>query len=289
MSTTLLKIIALLLMTVAHIGEFFPDTPMILNYIGRLPGTLFFFCAVEGFTHTKNKRIYLIRLYAMSQLMTCIDFVLPRLLPAPPEMYMGSYITNNVFLEIFIMMVLVYIWDTCAKDKKKLVLGTVLFILYQIVGNVILGKCLRYEGAAQSALAHSVAGLYNDYFMGNPALYVDCLIPIFYLFRKWEGDKDYRRPVIAFVVWWAVYAVLAVLLPTNIAQSLPVGVFVERLGHGFLDRAFKYCYQWMMIFVLPFLLCYNGKKGKGWKCLFYTYYPLHIVCLYCLSALFYRT
>ena len=279
-------------MTVDHIGEFFPDTPLFLRYIGRLSCSIFFFCAVEGFTHTRNKKTYLIRLYAMSQLMTCIDLVLPRLFPVPSKMYMVALrqcIPNNVFLEIFITMVLIYIWDTYAKDRKKLVLGTLIFFFYQIVGNILFEKILWYtDSTIQRGIAYSVAGLYGNYFMGGAALHVDCLIPIFYLFRKREGDKDYRRPAIAFVVWWAVYVVFAVLLPTSIAQFLPFDLF-GRHNAVFLDRVFKIGYQWMMIFALPFLLCYNGKKGKGWKYLFYTYYPLHIVCLYCLSALFYRT
>lgn len=291
MSTTLLKIIALLFMTVDHIGEFFPDMPLFLRYIGRLSCTIFFFCAVEGFTHTRNKRTYLIRLYVMSQLMTCIDCALPQLFPVPSKMYMGDplpYISNNVFLEIFIMMMLVYIWDVFAKDKKKLVLGTLIFFLYQIVGNILFDRILWYTDLTQSIIAYSVAGLYNGYFMGSTALYVDCLIPIFYLFRRRAGDKDYRRPAIVFVVWWAVYVIYAVLLPTRIVDAMSFELF-GRHGAVFLERVFKCCYQWMMIFALPFLLCYNGKKGKGWKYLFYTYYPLHIVCLYCLSALFYRT
>ncbi len=37
--------------------------------------------------------------------------------------------------------------------------------------------------------------------------------------------------------------------------------------------------QWAMIFALPIILLYNGKKGRGMKYLFYVYYPLHIFIL----------
>ena len=40
-----------------------------------------------------------------------------------------------------------------------------------------------------------------------------------------------------------------------------------------------YSIQWLMIFALPFLLYYNGKKGKGVKYMFYIAYPLNIVVL----------
>ncbi|MBP8312513.1 hypothetical protein J4G49_07380 [Clostridium neonatale] len=36
----------------------------------------------------------------------------------------------------------------------------------------------------------------------------------------------------------------------------------------------------MMIAALPFMLCYNGKKGTGLKYLFYFFYPIHIAILY---------
>ena len=34
--------------------------------------------------------------------------------------------------------------------------------------------------------------------------------------------------------------------------------------------------QWAMVFALPFMLLYNGERGRGLKYFFYLYYPLHI-------------
>ena len=37
--------------------------------------------------------------------------------------------------------------------------------------------------------------------------------------------------------------------------------------------------QWMMIGALPLMLFYNGQKGRGYKWLFYIFYPAHIFLL----------
>ena len=38
--------------------------------LGRLSAPLFLFCAVEGFTHTRSRKTYFLRVYALSALMT---------------------------------------------------------------------------------------------------------------------------------------------------------------------------------------------------------------------------
>lgn len=47
---------------------------------------------------------------------------------------------------------------------------------------------------------------------------------------------------------------------------------------------FKY-YSWMMLGALPFLVSYNGQRGKGWKYFFYVFYPLHIFVLYYIGGI----
>lgn len=45
-------------------------------------------------------------------------------------------------------------------------------------------------------------------------------------------------------------------------------------------------YQWMMLLALPFLILYNGQKGKGYKYFFYFFYPIHLIILYLVGRAF---
>lgn len=58
-----IKIIALILMLMDHIGEFFPDSPIWFRWLGRLAAPLFFYALAVGFQHTRNRKKYLLRLY----------------------------------------------------------------------------------------------------------------------------------------------------------------------------------------------------------------------------------
>lgn len=76
MTTFGLKFLALLLMVIDHIGLFFPFTPIWFRWLGRLSAPLFIFCMVYGFSYTKNRKIYLIRMYLFGVGMAIMDLIL---------------------------------------------------------------------------------------------------------------------------------------------------------------------------------------------------------------------
>lgn len=85
-----LKILAAILMTIDHIGMYFPGTPSILRWIGRLSFPLFLFCMTQGYRHTRSRKKYLLRLYCMSLVMTAIIYLCG-----------SDYGYHNIFLTLF--------------------------------------------------------------------------------------------------------------------------------------------------------------------------------------------
>lgn len=66
---TQLKLLALLFMLIDHIHYFFEFTgkvPGAFFVIGRLSAYLFLFCMVEGFSHTRSRIKYFLRVYMMA-------------------------------------------------------------------------------------------------------------------------------------------------------------------------------------------------------------------------------
>jgi uncharacterized protein involved in cysteine biosynthesis len=48
MSSTVLKLIALILMLIDHVAEFIPGIPVWFHWLGRISAPLFMFCMIWG-------------------------------------------------------------------------------------------------------------------------------------------------------------------------------------------------------------------------------------------------
>ena len=57
MSATLLKFFALFFMTLDHIYDYFPGSPLFFKWIGRISAPIFLFLSCESYRHTSKKII----------------------------------------------------------------------------------------------------------------------------------------------------------------------------------------------------------------------------------------
>ena len=121
-------------------------------------------------------------------------------------------------------------------------------------------------GFGELHLEYLVGGLLPNVFYTEGGFLVVVLGLLFYWYReepKWLAGT--------FAVTCLIYAVL---------------VLVE--GGFSPERVFYEDYQWMMALAIPFFLAYNGKRGAGYKYLFYVFYPAHIVLLFFIGNLIYK-
>ena len=69
MNTFRLKMIALILMVIDHIGLYFAWAPGWFRLLGRGSYPLFLFCMIWGYHYTHDRKKYLLRLYLMGVFM----------------------------------------------------------------------------------------------------------------------------------------------------------------------------------------------------------------------------
>lgn len=301
MSTTALKLIALLLMTVDHVGQFIPNMPIALHWIGRLSAPVFLYCTVQGISHTHSKTNYLLRLYAAGIVMGVLPIMLGvishSILNFSPE-----HFSNNIFRTLFSLSVLCCLIDSFQRKDKNRKKHLLLYVVWQAGAYLILLLIAKINSNSPTTLFTMVSE-----FLPN------LLGSIYYLEGGWIFlilgvlffcTKDNKKALaLGYLSFCAAYFLLtatqlvahvlikirylAYLLQAqwlaNFQESLYEIIWVHSgLTPNYspnLDLLFT-DYQWMMVGALPLLLAYNGQRGKGYKYFFYLYYPVHIIFLY---------
>ena len=113
MTSNQLKLIAMVLMTIDHVGvELFPQM-RILRIIGRLTFPIFAYMIAEGCVHTKNRKKYLLTIVAFAAVCQLVYLV------AMGSLYMCILVTFTLSI------ILIYAFANAAKHKN--VMGWILF------------------------------------------------------------------------------------------------------------------------------------------------------------------
>lgn len=264
-SSCSLKILALFLMTLDHIyvylgGGILP-VPHSFTLLGRISAPLFLFAMAEGFSHTHNRLAYLKRLYIASVLMSIGNLLVNSYLPHPK----GAMVINGMFATLFVTGL--YIWgiellaaSIRQKKWKKALLPMTMLLVPVFSGIAVLG-------IMNSPLSQTSAAVMQLLFILAPSpVFVEgsvCWVILgigFYFFRNYKA-----RLSLFYILVSALFLLSAV----------SEGVTYENL--------FILNDQWFMILSLPFILLYNGTRGKKLKYFFYIYYPLHVYLLVILA------
>lgn len=241
-----LKILALIIMTMDHIHYFFgliAPVPELFTMIGRIAAPIFVFMVANGFAHTHSRGKYLLRLYTGAVLMQLGNRVVNACFPLPND----AIVMNGIF-------------------------GTMSAIVLTLLGVEAVRACVRTRRYGRAALA--VAGLLALYASGLAAIPLFSAAPL-------AGQLLMIFVPMPFLVEGSILFVLlgvGMYYCRNSKKALAIFYTLTILAIVALNR-FAVGAVTMGVFMwlaLPFMLLYNGERGRGMKYLFYAYYPAHV-------------
>lgn len=264
-----LKYIAAVLMLFDHIHYFFEYTgkvPLFFSWLGRLAAPLFLFCIIEGFVHTRDRRKYFLRIYAIAILMGLIQFSFYNLAGGLVRQD-GFFPQNQMLASFSILLVMLQGIDWCAHKKWGRGLCAILIpLLLPYAASMIMGL-FPASCFVINLLSFSVLPLHSFIADGGTAvLFTGIALYVFRNHRKIQA--------VAFVTICVLWDILRIL-------AAAPGVHMTDF--------FTQYYEWMELFAVIPMLCYNGRRGHGSKGFFYWFYPAHIYILYTLSYTLYNT
>lgn len=284
MTSLSLKITALILMTIDHIGAFIPGTPILFRWLGRLSAPIFFFCCAWSMDFTRNRKKYMTRLYLANVVMGTMNYLF--------SVFSNINVDNNILRTLFLMTVLIYIYDTTRNNTRKRVLLFSAFFLIEIVLSGIMFY-LTYIEVLDSTFVMQCLSSMLGLFLGlesSPFIVLGLGIYI------WKEDKrKFQIWYIVFCVLFSLFGFLQIIPRINlrtddvyfsilatIANDLGLTVFYTHIDISYF---FLKNFQWLMIFALPLMSLFYRKKDKyqkpkkRWKYFFYLYYPIHLYIL----------
>ena len=269
-----IKWIALILMTVDHLGAFGFEIPVIGRYytrlraVGRLAMPLFLFLLVQSIRHTRSKPRFLLRLYVAGM---CTE-----LFVAATNFFLGDlfgvHSPGNILFSFFYAALYILLIEACASALRArrfaaallpVLAGAAVTLLPAAVCEGIEGLFSGETGIRYMILRHDLLRAFlpsvwgGDYGWGLAALGA----ALYFARTK-------RRQCAVFGGFCLLCAAGAVLLPADLGPITYTYI-------GSFINTFCTLSQCRMVLALPLMMLYNGRRGRGPKWLFYIYYPTH--------------
>ena len=276
LSSFWLKIIALLTMTVDHVGLLFRIEPF--RYIGRLALPLFCLMIAEGVIHTKSFKKYVLRLGIMASVISLI-IVLTDVVPLIRNNGGSMKDARVIFIDLLLGAVAVY----CLKQKKWYIkLLALLPLAYGITSYIV---------TCHDACGCQGEVLWFPYFLRTQYGWFGIALIIGFYFATLLGrlfvksfsaqsgtdpnlykDSNLERNAIN-IVSVLLLAVLSVIL--YFSESF-INANIYYMPAAMTDI------QIYAIISGAFILLYNGRRGynrKWFQYGSYLYYPLHLAII----------
>ncbi|MEG2195499.1 MAG: TraX family protein [Terrisporobacter sp.] len=280
-----LKVIMIIFMLLDHMAVFFDGMPIWFRYVGRVVLPVFLYLLVEGYFKTSSRNNYLKRLLIAAEIMflgnSIISIIGHRGINGAILSFSSfstlAYIGAVAVIAIGVVLIITTYKKVIITDKRAIICIFLMVIsnfalnyafdtkLYILPNNIFLSLAAAFvmlNGMVQLRTGHTTIAFIKILVAVSLGICTESLIigPAFaFIFYKCFNNR--RDMYLAIIVFSALF--------------LP-GFNIERM----LEYPF-----WMMVFSIPFIFFYNGKKGRDLRGLFYSFYPVHIWILYGLSLI----
>ena len=274
-SNFILKIIALIFMTIDHVGVFLPSSPLQFTFrvLGKIALPIFIYTTLEGCKKTKDIKKYMLRLGVMSIFMY-IAIVIAQLVLYFNNGYLLVF--QNIFFTLLNLVFVYYLFFVNKnKNKRRMVILPILIF----IGSYIF-FLLRINGISEFISSIFVDGLTTMYGLEAPIMFVGALLGI-YIYEEIVRKRLNNDETLVNEFLCSKKAQLS----RNIIMCLSIAL-VSLIMYSFTYEnipSFTFgntcVYNTYFIICFPFILLYNGKRGFNNKIVngaFYLYYPLHI-------------
>lgn len=268
-----LKIIAIITMTIDHIGAFLETYGLnssssdILRIIGRIAMPLFCFMIVEGVIHTKSFKKYILRLSILAIIISTFILILGswESLGFTNVKYFG-----NIFLDLIAGAGAIY--SLKQKGKKKLFI----FIPIAYILTFFIVNLYEYHN---SSVIH-----WFPYFLRPQYGIVSFVIMLGFYAAYYIKDLFFKMHTNQLGIPEDSFSGTSferTVINVSSFFLLTIFTLIFHFGRNFLCPTFT-SIQIYAIIAGAFILLYNGKRGynsKWFEYGSYAYYPLHIAII----------
>ena len=280
LSSFWLKIIAILTMTVDHVGVMFDITPC--HYIGRLALPLFCFMAAEGVLHTKNFKKYALRLGIMASAISLI-IVATETIPFLAELNLGLRYEGVIFLDLLLGVLAVYFlmnkrWYVKLLAILPLAYGIASFIATTFDDCGCYGEVLWFPYFLRTQYGWFGIALIIGFYLAH------LLVRLFFKFQSNTSGIDADTYKGTRTEQFAVNIVSALILAVLTLLYFLVNNILEQ----YIYVRIIYHVQLISIISGAFILLYSGARGynkKWFQYGSYLYYPLHLAIIAAIAAI----
>lgn len=261
-----LKIIALIFMTIDHLGAYGFEIPIFDTYntqlrlLGRIAMPLFLFVLTESIRYTRNRKKFLLRLYLgavfSGLFVTVTNFLF--------HDSIGMFINSNIFftyffIALYVILIEQFIGGIRDKDHKRALLA-VLGIAATCIPHILLvmlDSVNIMEYGASLYLAFAFQDLVTSFLASPIHVEYTCLFVLMGIAMYFAKDRN-KKAAVLFL--FSIFCYLG-----GKVDAIHSSLFCFVVGYP----------QYYMILAVPLILLYNGEKGRSSKYFFYVYYPLH--------------